>query len=181
MSGQDANMGNKRSNNSSRSSIKNKKSSKSDKPKIPQRGLGVAQLERLRHQMAYNCIPTAPHAPFPSLTLQDDMKVQEVNPPLMQTSASFAYGQSQSLPFCYGYHPNTVMRFGDTESSTLDMVQNPTQDETPTMERIITSNVNNMQPLQTWALGQSSTMLSSQNSESSNDNQEVDLELRLSI
>jgi hypothetical protein len=60
----DSNMGNERVSGSS--SRKGKKNNQ-DKPKLPQRGLGVAQLEKIRlhGEMAYGYHPPL-HNPYPS-------------------------------------------------------------------------------------------------------------------
>lgn len=62
----DSNMGNERVSGSSSSSRKGKKNNQ-DKPKQPQRGLGVAQLEKIRlhGEMAYAFHPPL-HNPYPS-------------------------------------------------------------------------------------------------------------------
>lgn len=61
----DSNMGNERVSGSS--SRKGKKKYSQDKPKQPQRGLGVAQLEKIRlhGEMAYSYHPPL-HNPYPS-------------------------------------------------------------------------------------------------------------------
>lgn len=61
------------SNSSQSSSRKGKKNGGSDKPKQPQRGLGVAQLEKIRlhSQLGCNYLPSVPnpyHAAAPNLS-----------------------------------------------------------------------------------------------------------------
>ncbi|GAB4839060.1 hypothetical protein Ancab_028589 [Ancistrocladus abbreviatus] len=180
----------------SSSSRKNKKNTNSDKPKIPQRGLGVAQLERLRHQMAYGYIPT-PHPPFPSPLTQEG-----AYGPLMQSSASLAYSQSQSSSSAYGYHPNTMMGFGDMERANItygtesqprwnpsnvvqelhhQQYQQYASSSGMSTRPLLPSTENSMQTNNRRTEFFEALGSSSQNSESSSENQEVDLELRLSI
>ena len=61
------NMGNERGSGSSSSSRKSKKNN-SDKPKQPQRGLGVAQLEKIRLHGQMGCATYHPslHGPYPT-------------------------------------------------------------------------------------------------------------------
>ncbi|KAK6941490.1 hypothetical protein RJ641_026867 [Dillenia turbinata] len=106
------NLGNERSSGgSSSSSRKGKKSSCSDKPKQPQRGLGVAQLEKIRlhGQMAgCNYVPSlhAPNYPSPNFT-QEDLRMQAAYTASIPSS-SFSYSSSSSMS-SYVYHPNIVV------------------------------------------------------------------------
>ncbi|KAK9705966.1 hypothetical protein RND81_07G095800 [Saponaria officinalis] len=88
-------MGNERSSSSTSSSRKGKKSGGgSDKPKQPQRGLGVAQLEqiRLRTQMACG-----------------------LNPPLLQ----LAFGEENNVR-CQDSQPTTTLRWNPNSTGVLD-------------------------------------------------------------
>ncbi|XP_073031458.1 protein SPEAR3-like [Primulina eburnea] len=86
---------------SSSSRSKGKKNG-SDKPKQPQRGLGVAQLEKIRlhYQMECNYLPTF-HYPFAQNFIQEDMG--------LQTSVVFAF----AFLWCSGILPSNdgIARF----------------------------------------------------------------------
>ncbi|KAL9686091.1 hypothetical protein QQ045_023546 [Rhodiola kirilowii] len=103
------NMGNNNvssSSNSGSSSRRKKKSSNSpNKPKQPQRGLGVAQLEKIRlhGQMGYfpnnNISPAGPYMSHHNLNYPQE-----------------AYGTVPPSGSSYGFHqPNMMMGFGDME------------------------------------------------------------------
>lgn len=73
------NLGNERGSSSSSSSSRKGKKSNSDKPKQPQRGLGVAQLEKIRlhGQMAcnnYHPITNSFHTPYPTTNFNQVLK-----------------------------------------------------------------------------------------------------------
>ncbi|GFP94746.1 hypothetical protein PHJA_001619000 [Phtheirospermum japonicum] len=105
------------SSSSSSSSRKGKKGS-SDKPKQPQRGLGVAQLEKIRlhSQLAPN---------FPSYHPSTFNHLQEEMTP--QTPYSSSFYSSSSSPNSYGYGVmmglpeinKTNIRYGDTQSNSI--------------------------------------------------------------
>ncbi|KAM7259877.1 hypothetical protein ACFE04_015618 [Oxalis oulophora] len=189
------NLGNDSSSSSS-SSRKGKKSN-SDKPKQPQRGLGVAQLEKIRlhGQMGY---PPSLHAPnnYPNSFNQEDMRVQGAY------SSSFAYSSSSvqtASPAAYGYHhPNMMMGLGEYDRTNIGF--GDSQPNTPTRWNPESGNLDahlGSQPGMTRHLlnlhtedykqkksnkhRSSSLGSSSQNSESSDHSQDLDLELRLSI
>ncbi|KAE7998709.1 hypothetical protein FH972_003223 [Carpinus fangiana] len=128
------------------SSSRKGKKNNSDKPKQPQRGLGVAQLEKIRLHGQMGCAyhPSL-HGPYPTNFSNEDVRVQTAYSPM--SSSSFSYSSSSSSSSAsYGYHPNMM----DSEDK-------------------------NSKKLRSNSMGSSS-----QNSESS-DNQEPDLELRLSL
>ncbi|KMT03135.1 hypothetical protein BVRB_8g196910 [Beta vulgaris subsp. vulgaris] len=112
-------------NSSSSSSSRKSKKSSSDKPKQPQRGLGVAQLEqiRLRTQMGCNGYSTS-SAAAATFHQEEDMRLQGVpnNYGVQQSSTSYnPYYSSQSSPptSSYAHHPNFMMVFGDHDRSNL--------------------------------------------------------------
>ncbi|KAL9440672.1 hypothetical protein AB3S75_019356 [Citrus x aurantiifolia] len=196
------NLGNERGSSSSSSSSRKGKKSNSDKPKQPQRGLGVAQLEKIRlhGQMAcnnYHPITNSFHTPYPTTNFnQEDMRVQ--TPYSSIPSSSFSYSSSSSPPTSYGYHPSITMGLGDYERSTIIYGDSqPTTTATswnpvigisetqhftqPNMNRhVLNLPVEDPQLKRSKKHRSHSMGSSSQNSESS-DTQEVDLELRLSI
>ncbi|KAH7572276.1 hypothetical protein ACOSP7_015347 [Xanthoceras sorbifolium] len=188
------NMGNERGGSSSR---KGKKSN-SDKPKQPQRGLGVAQLEKIRlhGQIGSNYHPSF-HTPYPTNFNQEDMRVQTAYSSMQ--SSSFSYSSTSSAsPTSYGYHPSVTMGLGDYERSTI--IYGDSQPTTPTtswnpgsgiienqhfaqpsMNRhLLNLHVEDPQAKKNKKHRSSSMGSSSQNSESG-DTQDVDLELRLSL
>ncbi|XVE54235.1 hypothetical protein DITRI_Ditri03aG0064100 [Diplodiscus trichospermus] len=191
------NMGNERGGSSSSSSRKSKKSN-SDKPKQPQRGLGVAQLEKIRlhGQMGCGYHPSL-HGPYPGNFNQEDMRVQTAYSSM--PSSSFSYSSSSSTSSAsYGFHPGMMMglgeydqraniRYGDSQPSTtaswnpgsgiLD-IQNFAQ---PNMTReLLNRHVEDSQPKNSKKHRSKSLGSGGQNSETS-DTQELDLELRLSL
>ncbi|OMO82646.1 hypothetical protein CCACVL1_11853 [Corchorus capsularis] len=198
------NMGSERSGSSSSSSRKGKKSN-SDKPKQPQRGLGVAQLEKIRlhGQMGtcnYHHHPSLHSPNYPPANFnQEDMRVQTPYPISMPSSSSFPYSStsSPSSASSYGFQASMMMglgeydqrpniRYGDSQPSTTAS-WNPSSGileaqyfaQPANMTRQLL-HVEDSQPIRSKKHRSSSLGSSSQNSESS-DTQELDLELRLSL
>ncbi|XP_068653683.1 protein SPEAR1-like [Aristolochia californica] len=184
----DPSLGNGRSG----SSRKGKKSN-SDKPKQPQRGLGVAQLEkiRLRNQMNSCYTPSLHGSSHPGFNQEENAPV-EMALPSSVSSSSYISGPS------FGYNPNLMVGVGDVESSDIrygDSISTATE-----------SWNQNRSILQTQQSAQSSMTRhflrlhaedssqkkrrqdrcdsmgsSSHNSDSSHEGQELDLELKLSL
>ncbi|KAI4350829.1 hypothetical protein L6164_005240 [Bauhinia variegata] len=189
------NMGNERGSGSS--SRKGKKNN-SDKPKQPQRGLGVAQLEKIRlhGQVASGYHPSV-HPPYPSSFNNEDPRVQAAYSSI--PSSSFSYSSSSSpssYSASYGFHPNIVMglpeyertniRYGDSHQPTnTARWENPNaifesqSSVQPSTTRPFL-NLYDSQHVDANKQRSGSVGSSSQNSESS-DTQELDLELRLSL
>ncbi|MFQ6638403.1 hypothetical protein Gotur_014702 [Gossypium turneri] len=119
------NVGNERgassSSSSSSSSRKGKKGSNSEKPKQPQRGLGVAQLEKIRLQDPVGCTyhhhPSLHGRPFPSNFNQEDMRVQT----LYSSMASSPSSSPSTTSASYGFHP--TMMVGETLCPLRDTIQ----------------------------------------------------------
>ncbi|XP_043707168.1 protein SPEAR3-like [Telopea speciosissima] len=100
-------------------SRKGKKSNNSDKPKQPQRGLGVAQLEKIRlhNQMSCNYLPNSLHNPYHT-TLNQEEEVTRLGNTYssVPSSSSFScYSSSSAVPF--GFHPNIMMGMGEMEAT----------------------------------------------------------------
>ncbi|XVF88583.1 hypothetical protein PTKIN_Ptkin19aG0062400 [Pterospermum kingtungense] len=198
------NMGNERGGSSSSSSSSRKgKKSNSDKPKQPQRGLGVAQLEKIRLHGEMGCstyqYPSL-HGPYPGNFNQEDMRMQTAYSSTL-SSSSFSYSSSLSTSpaASYGFHPSMMMglgeydqraniRYGDSQPSTTAS-WNPAGSgildsqpyAQPNMTRqLLNLHVEDLQPKRSKKHRSNSLGSSSQNSESS-DTQEPDLELRLSL
>ncbi|KAJ6857036.1 protein SPEAR3-like [Populus alba x Populus x berolinensis] len=180
------------------SSRKGKKSN-SDKPKQPQRGLGVAQLEKIRLHGQIGCNnyhPSLHSAPYPTaFNQQEDIRVQTGYSPA--SSSSFSYSSSAAATSAsYGY-PHTMMgigdydgtniRYGDSQPSTaaswnsghgIHEAQHYAQPNST--RHLLPLQAEDTPPKKTKKHRSSSMGSSSQNSEAS-DTQELDLELRLSI
>ncbi|KAK4391687.1 protein SPEAR3 [Sesamum angolense] len=93
------------SSSSSSSSRKGKKGS-SDKPKQPQRGLGVAQLEKIRlhSQLGSNYLPPV-HNPYAPSFSQEDIRLQTA-----YSSSSSSLSHSSASSPSYGFRgPHAVM------------------------------------------------------------------------
>ncbi|KAI5556915.1 hypothetical protein BDE02_18G066500 [Populus trichocarpa] len=169
------------------SSRKGKKSN-SDKPKQPQRGLGVAQLEKIRLHGQMGCNY------HPSFT--EDIRVQTGYS--SAPSSSFSYSSSAAATSAsYGY-PHTMMgigtdydgtniRYGDSQPSTtaswnsghgIHEAQHYAQPNST--RHLLPLQAEDTPPKKSKKHRSSSRGSSSQNSEAS-DTQELDLELRLSI
>ncbi|KAK8682842.1 hypothetical protein V6N13_038924 [Hibiscus sabdariffa] len=184
----------------SSSSRKGKKGS-SDKPKQPQRGLGVAQLEKIRlhGQMASGYQLPLHQGPYPANFNQEDNNMMRVQTGYssMASSSSFSHSSATS-PASYGFqYPNMMMglgeydqranfRYGDSQPSTTTS-WNPSSGilenqhfGQPNMTRQLLNLHAEDSNSRSKKHRSSSVGSSSQNSESS-DTQELDLELRLSL
>ncbi|KAK6137040.1 hypothetical protein DH2020_029217 [Rehmannia glutinosa] len=88
------------SSSSSSSSRKGKKNG-SDKPKQPQRGLGVAQLEKIRLHNQLGCayLPSVHNNPYASNFIQEDIcRLQTAH---SSSSSSFSYSPSSSPSYAF--------------------------------------------------------------------------------
>ncbi|KAL1547654.1 protein SPEAR3-like [Salvia divinorum] len=171
------------SSSSSSSSRKGKKSS-SDKPKQPQRGLGVAQLEKIRlhSQLGSTYLPNSVHhSPYASNLYQEDVRMQTTHsssslssPPLGAFGYQGHHGVMMGLPdldranLAYGdSQPTNVPRWSH-QSNAIYETQHFVE---PSMTRSF---------FEPPAQGSNNMNMSSQNSDSSS-SQEIDLELKLSL
>ncbi|KAK8348326.1 hypothetical protein V6Z12_A06G075100 [Gossypium hirsutum] len=182
------NMGSERGGSSS--SRKGKKGN-SDKPKQPQRGLGVAQLEKIRlhGQMASTYLPLH-HGTYPAnFNQEDNMRAYS-----SMASSSFSYSSTSSPSYGFQY-PNMMMgvgeydqraniRHGDSQPSSgfLDTQHFAQPNMTRQLLNLNVEFLTFLQDSHSRSKKHRSNSLgsSSQNSESS-DTQELDLELRLSL
>ncbi|KAK8695116.1 hypothetical protein V6N13_000291 [Hibiscus sabdariffa] len=179
------------------SSRKGKKGS-SEKPKQPQRGLGVAQLEKIRlhGQMASGYSLPLHHGSYPANFNQEDKMRVQIGYSSMAPSSSFSYPSSTSPAACGFLYPNTAglgeydqrtnFRYGDSQPSTTAS-WNPSSGSLesqhfaqPNMTRQLLNLHVEDSHSRSKKHRSNSLGSSSQNSESS-DTQEVDLELRLSL
>ncbi|CAI9782526.1 unnamed protein product [Fraxinus pennsylvanica] len=182
------NLGNDRGSSSSR---KGKKGN-SDKPKQPQRGLGVAQLEKIRlhSQMGCTYLPSSVHTPYAPNFSQEDMR-----PPTGYSSSSSSFPYSSSVissPYGFSGSHNFMMGLPDSESAKIRYEDSQPSSAARLHPGIAISGTQHFsQPgntkhffnleesLNRKKKGRSDSMgSSSQNSETS-DTQEIDLELRL--
>ncbi|RDX97340.1 Protein SPEAR1, partial [Mucuna pruriens] len=187
------NFGNERASGSSSSSRKGKKNTSSEKPKQPQRGLGVAQLEKIRLHGQMPCAyhPSL-HAPYSSNFNNEDPRVQIAYSSMMPSS-SFSYSSSSTSSYSYGIQPNIMMglseyqttniRYGGSQQTNTARweaanVILESQSYAPSNITRPFLNLNDSQDIKGHRNG--SVGSSSHNSESS-DTQELDLELRLSL
>ncbi|KAL5174529.1 Protein SPEAR3 [Glycine soja] len=180
------NLGNERASGSSSSTRKGKKNNNSDKlPKQPQRGLGVAQLEKIRLHGYHPSL----HAPnYPSNFTNED--------PRVQIASSFSYSSSSTSSYAasYGFQPNIMMglseyqktniRYEDSQPTNIARWETASvilesQYSAPSNIARPFLNLNDTQDIDRKHRN-GSVGSSSQNSESS-DTQELDLELRLSL
>ncbi|CAI9100397.1 OLC1v1037391C1 [Oldenlandia corymbosa var. corymbosa] len=162
------NLGNERSSSSSRKS--GSKKGNSDKPKQPQRGLGVAQLEKIRLHSQMGCTSFPP----PSLHHHHHHHNPYATHNLSQMGG---YGDYEGI---------THIRYGDSQPTTttrwppgntvIDYTQQYAQ---PGMTRQLLD----LQAEESYGKRKKKhgSESSSQNSESSGNNQDLDLELRLSL
>ncbi|XP_010540969.1 PREDICTED: protein SPEAR3 isoform X2 [Tarenaya hassleriana] len=119
------NVGGSSSSSSSSGTRKGKKNG-SDKPKQPQRGLGVAQLEKIRLHgemscNSFNSFPSFHQSPYPSSFNQEDGRMQggySSVPPSSSSSPSFSYASS-SPSTAYGFHPSMMMGLSEYERASV--------------------------------------------------------------
>ncbi|CAI9758995.1 unnamed protein product [Fraxinus pennsylvanica] len=183
------NLGNERGSSSSR---KGKKSN-SDKPKQPQRGLGVAQLEKIRLHSQMGFLPSSVHTPYAPNFNQEDMRLPTG---YSSSSSSFPYSSSVVSSPSYGFSGPQNFMMGLPDSERAKIIYEDSQPSNasrwhPGTE--VSGTQNFSQPSTTKHFfnleveesfnrkkkGRSrSTGSSSQNSETS-DTEEIDLELRL--
>ncbi|GAV90012.1 hypothetical protein CFOL_v3_33421 [Cephalotus follicularis] len=178
------------------SSRKGKKSNP-EKPKQPQRGLGVAQLEKIRLHGQMGCsFHPSPHIPYPTNFNQEDMRVQTAYS--STPSSSFSYSSTSSAAAAssasHGYHPSILMGLGEYDRTNISYGDSQTTATSwspssgilkaqhyaqPSMTRqFLNLLVEDSQQDKSKKHRSDSRGSSSHNSESS-DTQEPDLELRL--
>ncbi|OIV93465.1 hypothetical protein TanjilG_21053 [Lupinus angustifolius] len=189
-------MGNERASGSSSSSRKGKKSN-SEKPKQPQRGLGVAQLEKIRLHGQMDCDgyqhPSI-HRTYPSNFNNDDPRMQIAYSPIPASSFSYSSPSTSYSP-PYGFQSKIVMgipeyeklnmRYGDSQPTNTARWEHSNaimENQSPAQSNITIPflNLHDLQDMDTRQQRSGSGRSRSQNSESS-DTQELDLELRLSL
>ncbi|CAL0324003.1 unnamed protein product [Lupinus luteus] len=197
----EANMGNERGSGSSSSSSSSRKGKKNiqDKPKPPQRGLGVAQLEKIRiHGQMATSYHLPQHGPFPSnynnvriSTSLSFLSKTTLQTPYSSIPSSFSFSSSStSYSASYGFQSNFVMGLSEYERTNIrygDSHPTNTRREHAILETQSSAQPNTRHLLNLHdshehvdAKKHRSGGSSSQNSETS-DTQEPDLELRLSL
>ncbi|KAI3802905.1 hypothetical protein L1987_31052 [Smallanthus sonchifolius] len=168
--------GNDRSSSSGGSSLRKGKKSGSDKPKQPQRGLGVAQLEKIRLHSQMGFLP------------QEDIRIQTA----YSSSSSFSYTSPSTASFntMQGHHSH-MMGTGELERTNYvygDQSQfassNPRWDASYAQPAGISRHLFSPELVEDSLRkkkrkDQNDSMGSS--SQNSDGSQELDLELRLSL
>ncbi|CAL0313862.1 unnamed protein product [Lupinus luteus] len=187
------NIGNERASGCSSSSRKGKQNN-SEKPKQPQRGLGVAQLEKIRLHGQMDCggyqHPSI-HRTYPSNFNNDDPRMQIAYP-----ASSFSYSSSStSYSPPYGFQSKIVMGLPEYEKSNIiygdshpintarwEHANAIVENQSPTRSNISIPflNLHDLQDIDARQQTRGSGRSRSQTSESS-DTEELDLELRLSL
>ncbi|KAG1335059.1 protein SPEAR1-like [Cocos nucifera] len=176
-------LGNGRSGSSSRRG----KKSNSDKQKLPRRGLGVAQLEKIRlHNQMMAGYLSSLHPPFQTHLNEEDASIYMGSP-----SCPHASSIATTSYFC-GVHPNTMMGFGGsdiTDTRFGDYYSGATtSNKMMPLHHFIKPAVTLPLLTQTFQdseqkkiqQDQHSLVCISQNSDSTDDPQGLDLELKLS-
>ncbi|WZZ83051.1 hypothetical protein YC2023_103623 [Brassica napus] len=186
---------------SSSPATKRGKKNGSEKPKQPQRGLGVAQLEKIRLHGEMSCNNYNPSL-YPQTTKKKSVKVRRLslsvhrssfrNPTnfenvrmqgeyssIPSSSPSFTYASPSSTP--YGFYPDMMMGVHRDQYERATMSWNPSYgilESQHSLEPNITRHFLHEDPSSTR---RSKSLGSGNQNSGSSDNQELDLELRLSI
>nr|GMD99618.1 protein SPEAR3-like [Ipomoea batatas]GME09184.1 protein SPEAR3-like [Ipomoea batatas] len=174
------------------SSRKSKKSGGSDKPKQPQRGLGVAQLEKIRlhSQMGCTFLPDSlHHNPFDNNLSQEDMRLQtgySPSPSFSYSSSSYGFPGHQGIMMSMSEMERANMRYGDSQASSNPSwhpgtVYEPQQYAQPNMTRHFLSQQLEDPTGRRGTRDRSGSTGSGDQTSDSQGNQELDLELRLSL
>ncbi|GAA0154815.1 hypothetical protein LIER_12687 [Lithospermum erythrorhizon] len=186
----DLNLGNQRSSLTNNSSRKGKKSSPDKPNKQPQRGLGVAQLEKIRLHTQMGSSTYLPpsnhhHLPFPS-TIQEDIRTQTAysSSPSFSNSSSFGFPVQQQS-FMMGLSEMGNIRYPDYVQRSMPTSRWNHGNDIPLSQPSITGHFLNQQEEDFLEKRRKkdkigSMVLRSQDPES-NGNQELDLELKLSL
>ncbi|XP_059287243.1 protein SPEAR3-like [Lycium ferocissimum] len=190
------NLGNERSYSSS-SSRKSKKNN-SDKPKQPQRGLGVAQLEKIRLHTQMGCTYNLPslHNSYATKFNQED--IMRLQTPYSSTP-SISYSSSSSSSYGFPAQQSITMRLGDIERANIrygdsqppstaastwypSAVCEPQHYAQPNMTRyLLNLPIEDSMEKRRKKERSNSIGSSSHNIESNGNHDELDLELRLSL
>ncbi|XP_010526454.1 PREDICTED: protein SPEAR1 [Tarenaya hassleriana] len=168
----------------SSSSKKGKKNgSSSEKPKQPQRGLGVAQLEKIRlhgeiSPDSFSSYPSFHHSPYPSSFNQEDGRTMKGG---YSSPSSAPYGFHPSMMMGLSEHERASMRYSDSQPH-APASWNPNYGDLDSQHFAQPNITRHFLPEDPSSITRRSKSMgsSSQNSGSS-DKQELDLELRLSI
>ncbi|KAJ7969575.1 Protein SPEAR3 [Quillaja saponaria] len=189
------NMGNNErvsgSSSSSSSSSRKGKKNNSDKPKQPQRGLGVAQLEKIRLHGQVACAYQYP-INYPSNFNNEDLRFQTAYSTIPASSSS------RSSSASYGcFPPNVVMGLPEYERTSIKYGADHTPsthtarwdssngfvEPQPFVQPSMTKHLINLHDSQhkNMKKHRSNSMGSNSQNSKSSDSQELDLELRLSL
>ncbi|KAG2277722.1 protein SPEAR1-like [Brassica napus] len=153
----------------------------SEKPKQPQRGLGVAQLEKIRLHSEMSCNSFDNYSS--SLYPQENVRMQGYAS-IPSSSPSFTYVSPSPSPSpspSYGLYPNMMIDAHRDQYERATMSWNPSYgilESHHYLEPNTTRHILNEDPCFTR---RSKSLGSGNQNSGSNDNQELDLELRLSL
>lgn len=173
------------------SSSRKGKNNSSDKPnKQPQRGLGVAQLEKIRLHTQLGSANPLPNPNYPFTNpIQEDVKLQSSSfSYTTPTSSSYGFQPAQNMMMGLGDSERANVRYGDSQPTINNIARwnagnaalNPTQYyQQPYISR-------NLVDLEAQELvekkgGSGDSMGSGSRNSGSGGSQELDLELRLSL
>ncbi|CAN8257579.1 unnamed protein product [Cochlearia groenlandica] len=164
---------------SSSTTRRSKKNGSHDKPKQPQRGLGVAQLEKIRLHGEISCNN---HYYNPSLYHQEDVRMQGEYTSI-PSSPSFTYASSSQQSYApYGLYPNTMIDVHRDQYERGTMSWNPSHGILESQRSLEPNITRHFLHEDTSSTRRSKSLGSeNQNLGSSDINQDVDLELRLSL
>lgn len=190
------NLGNERSGGQGSSSSRKGKKSNSDKPKQPQRGLGVAQLEKIRlhSQMGsgYN-IPSLQTPYIIANPNQEDIRVLQTayssasssfSYTSVPSSSSYGFNGAQTIMMGLGDLERANIRYGDSQPTANARwnAGNISLDAQHYQQSSITRHLLNLEVEEKKKKkDRSDSMGSGSQNSGSSGSQELDLELRLSI
>ncbi|XP_055823993.1 protein SPEAR3-like [Solanum dulcamara] len=169
------NLGNERS-----SSRKSKKSN-SEKAKQPQRGLGVAQLEKIRLHTQMDCTTYNPYA----TNLNQERSYSSTPSISYSSTSSYAFPPQQTIMMGLGDIERANIRYGDSQPPSTASTWHPSKLYEP--QQFAQPNMNiyllNLQIEDSMEKRTRNTSIGSSTSHvsESNGDHELDLELRLSI
>ncbi|KAJ8527954.1 hypothetical protein K7X08_015405 [Anisodus acutangulus] len=184
------NLGNERSSSSSSgSSRKSKKNNSEKQNKQPQRGLGVAQLEKIRLHSEMGCANYLPslhnNNPYANNLTHEDMRVQTAyssSPSFSYSSSSYSFPGQQSITMGMSGIEGANIRYGDSQPSSRPSTWPPGTVYEPQhyAQHNMSRHLHNMQVEDSMERRRKKDRSDSIGSSSQN-SEELDLELRLSL
>ncbi|KAL7093619.1 hypothetical protein ACP275_11G050300 [Erythranthe tilingii] len=158
----------------------NNNNNNSDKPKQPQRGLGVAQLEKIRLHTQLGCTtylpPPSLHHNFPPTFNQEEIRLQTAYP--SQSSTPYGYQPSHGVMMGLSDLDRTTIRYEDHAHSSTNIPRWHHGNNQHFPEPIITRPF--FDPIVEGSIRNRNSNDRNENRESRS-SEEIDLELRLSL